>query len=69
MYTKEAWACVSGANTSDDTDSNVQHVLCNMERSNSSAIKLDRVEITFILALFFQLKPLPDDRGDETQAS
>ena len=34
---------------------------------DSSANKFDRVEIAFILALFFWRKPLADEGGDETQ--
>ena len=33
-------------------------------RRDSSAVKLDRVEITFILALFYWLKPLTDEELD-----
>ena len=35
--------------------------MCHLVRRNSSAIKSDRVEIAFILALFDWLKPLPDE--------
>ena len=35
-------------------------------RRYSSAIKFDRVEIAFIVALFHWLKPLTDDGGEET---
>ena len=37
------------------------HVLCHVIRRDSSATKFDRVEITFILALFDWLKPLPSE--------
>ena len=37
----------------------VQHV-CHVVRRGSSAIEFDRVEIAFILALFYCLKPLTD---------
>ena len=43
----------SGAN-------HVQHVVSHAVERDSSAIKFGRVEITFILALFLRLKPLPD---------
>ena len=39
----------------------VQHVVCHVVRRNSSAIKFDRVEIAFISALFYWLKPLTDE--------
>ena len=35
---------------------------------DSSAIKFDRVEIAFILALLYWLKPLTDEVGEETGA-
>ena len=35
----------------------VQHVMYHMVRRDSSAAEFDKVEITFILALFFGLKP------------
>ena len=38
-----------------------------MVRQNSSAIKFDRVEMAFILALVYWLKPLTDERGEETR--
>ena len=33
----------------------MQHVVCHVEGRNNSAIKFDRVEIVFILALFYWL--------------
>ena len=45
----------------------VQHV-CHLVRRDSSAIKFDRVEITFILALFYWLKLLTDEGREETGA-
>ena len=44
----------------------VQHVVCHVVRRDSSAIKFDRVEIAFILALFYWLKPLTDEGGEES---
>ena len=38
----------------------VQRVVCHLVRRDSSAIKFDRVEIVFILALLYWLKPLND---------
>ena len=43
-------------------------IVCKLVRRDSSAIKLNRVEIAFILALFYWLKPLTDVGGDETGA-
>ena len=45
----------------------VQHV-CHVVQSGSSAIKFDRVEISHILALFYWLKPLTGEGGEETRA-
>ena len=39
----------------------VQHVVCHVVRRDSSAIKFDRIEIAFILALLYGLKPLTDE--------
>ena len=36
----------------------VQHAVCHMVRSDISAIKFDRVGITFVLAYLYWLKPL-----------
>ena len=44
----------------------VQHVACHVVRRDSSAIKLDRVDIAFILDLFYWLRPLTDEGGKET---
>ena len=46
----------------------VQNVVCHLVRRDSSAIKFDRVEITFILALLYSLKPLTNEGGEETGA-
>ena len=43
----------------------MQHVVCHVVRRTNSAIKLDRVEIAFILALCYWLKPLTDDGEEE----
>ena len=43
----------------------VQQV-CHMVRRDSSANKFDRVEIAFTLALFYWLKPLTNEGGEET---
>ena len=44
----------------------VQHVVCNLVRRDSSAIRFDRVEIAFILALSNWMKTLADEGGEET---
>ena len=44
----------------------VQPAVCHVVRSISSATKFDRYEITFILALFYWLKQLTDEGGEET---
>ena len=44
----------------------MQRVVCHVVGRDSSAVKFDRVEIAFILALFYWLKPLTDDGGEET---
>ena len=44
----------------------MQHVVCHVVRRDSSAIKFVRVEIAFILVLFYWLKPLTDEGGEET---
>ena len=44
----------------------MQHVACHLVRRDSSAIKFDRDEIAFILALLYWLKPLTDEEGEET---
>ena len=41
----------------------VQHVACDVVRRASSAIKFDRVDIAFILDLFYLLRPLTDEGG------
>ena len=38
----------------------MQRVVCRLVRRDSSAVKFDRVEITFTLALLYWLKPLTD---------
>ena len=43
----------------------MQHVMCHVVRKDSPAIKFDIVEITFILALFYWLKPLSSNEGGE----
>ena len=40
--------------------------VCHLVRRDSSAFKFDRVDIAFILALFYWLKPLTDEGGEET---
>ena len=45
----------------------VQPAVCHLVRRDSSAIKFDRVEIALMLAfLFYRLKPLTDEGGEET---
>ena len=39
----------------------MQRVVCHLVRGDSSAIKFDRVEMAFILALLYWLKPLTDE--------
>ena len=46
----------------------VQHFVCHWVRRDSSVIKFDRLEIAFISALFYWLKPLTDEGGEETGA-
>ena len=41
--------------------------MCHLVQMDSSASMFDRGEIAFILALFDWLKPLTDDRGEETR--
>ena len=43
----------------------MQRVVCHLVRRDSSAIKFDRVEIAFILALLYWLKPLTDEQLDQ----
>ena len=40
---------------------------CDMVRRDSSAIKFDRVEITFISAFILLAEPLTNERGEETR--
>ena len=44
----------------------MQPAVCHLVRRDSSAVTFDRVEIAFILALFYWLKPLTDEGGEET---
>ena len=44
----------------------VQPAVCHLVRRDSSAVKFDRVEIAFILALLYWLKPLTVEGGEET---
>ena len=44
----------------------VQQAMCHVVQRDNSAIKFDRVEIAFILPLFYWLKSLPDEAGEET---
>ena len=45
----------------------LSHATCHVSRGrDSSATKFDRVEITFISAVFYWLKPLTDEGGEET---
>ena len=44
----------------------VQPAVCHLVRRDFSAKKCDRVEIAFILASFYLLKPLTDEGGEET---
>ena len=46
----------------------VQRDVCHLVRRDSSAVKFDRVEIVFILALRYWLRPLTDEGGEETGA-
>ena len=41
----------------------MQHVVSHVIGRDSSAIKFDRVEIEFMLALLYWLKPLPAEEG------
>ena len=40
--------------------------MCHVVQRDSPAIKFDRVEIAFVLAFFYWLKPLTDEGGEET---
>ena len=44
----------------------MQPAVCHLVWRDSSAIKFDRVEIAFILALFYWLEPLTNEGGEET---
>ena len=44
----------------------LQPIVCCEVRRDSSAVKFDRDEIAFILALFYWLKPLTVEGGEET---
>ena len=44
----------------------MQHVECHVVQRDSSAIKFDIAEISFILALFYEMKPLTNKRGEKT---
>ena len=43
----------------------MQPAVYHLVRRDSSAIKFDRVEIAFILALFYWLKPLTDEDAEK----
>ena len=47
----------------------VQHVVYHVVRRDSLAVKFDRVEIAFSLALFYCLKPFTDEGWEETEVS
>ena len=47
----------------------VQHAMYHAVRRDSSAIEPDRVEITFIFALSYWLKPSTDEGGGENQST
>ena len=49
-------------------DYHVHCVICHLVWRDSSAMKFDRNEIAFILALFYWMKPLTDEGGEETGA-
>ena len=42
------------------------HVMCHVVQRDSSAIKFDRVEIAFMLALFYWVNHQPNEGGEET---
>ena len=44
----------------------MQFIMCHVAWRDSSATEFDWVKITFIIALFYWLKPLSDEGGDET---
>ena len=44
----------------------MQHVMSHMVRKDRSTINFDRVEIAFILTLFYWLTPLTNEGGEET---
>ena len=41
--------------------------MCHVSLRESSAVKFDRAEIAFTLALFHRQKPLADEGGEETE--
>ena len=56
------WPGHSGVQIMCNTSSgyHLQHAVCHLVQRDSSAIMSDRVEIAFILALSYRLKPLTD---------
>ena len=45
----------------------MQPAVCHVVRRDSSASKFDRAEIAFMLALFYWLKQLTEEGGEETE--
>ena len=45
----------------------MQNVVYHVVGRDSSAVKFDRAEIAFTLTVFYCLKPLPDEGGQETR--
>ena len=45
----------------------MQQVVCHVVRRGSSDTNFDKVEITFISALFYWLIPFTDEGGEETR--
>ena len=68
-YSQVAWLQSLRITYSRSSAYHVQYVMCHLMRRDSSAIKFDRVEIAFILALFYWLKPLPDKEGMKPEYS
>ena len=44
----------------------MQHAVCHVVGRDSSAVKFDEAEIAFTLAVFYWLKPLTNEGGEET---
>ena len=66
MHAQVAWAQLCANHVNLLSTYHVQLAVWHMVRLDSSAIKFDIVEIMFILTLFYWVKPLTDEGGEET---